>query len=64
VWRPLDGGIEVRAFHPLPDDAWYGLAGEARDLLGLLAGRGPAPYGRYGNWWSSLPAAESHTLGP
>ncbi len=64
VWRPLDGGIEARAFHPLPDDVWDGLAGEARDLLGLLAGRGPAPYGRYGNWWSSLPAAESRTLGP
>ena len=32
VWRPADGGIEVTAFRPLPDDAWHDLAGEARRL--------------------------------
>ena len=56
-------GIETRAFHPLPDDAWDGLAGEARSLLALLAGRGPAPYGgRFGRWWPTLPPGESRLL--
>jgi hypothetical protein len=62
VWRPIDGGIEARAFHALPDDAWEGLATEAKDLLALLADREPAAYGRYGHWWSSLPGAEVRVL--
>ncbi len=46
VWRPVDGGIEARSFHPLPDEVWDALAGEARSLLALLADRPPV-YRRY-----------------
>ncbi|MBX9243532.1 AlkZ family DNA glycosylase [Actinotalea ferrariae] len=52
VWRPVGEGIEVSAFHALPDDAWTALAGEARDLCALLAPREPGLYGRYGHWWA------------
>jgi DNA glycosylase AlkZ-like len=63
VWRPVEEGIEARAFHPLPDDAWDGLAQEARSLLALLAGRGPAPYGgRFARWWPTLPPTETRIL--
>lgn len=62
VWRPSDGRIEVMAFHPLPEDAWQGLADEAQGLLALLAEREPAVYGRYAHWWSRLPAAETRLL--
>lgn len=62
VWRAVDGGIEALAFHRLADDAWDGLAAEARGLLALLSGREPAVYGRYGHWWASLPAAEVRVL--
>jgi hypothetical protein len=62
VWRPVEGGIEVRAFHPLPDEAWEGLAAEARGLLDLLADRSPAVYGRYGHWWATLPDADIRVL--
>src|SRR5262245_60192182 len=59
VWRPVEGGIEAHAFHPLPDHAWDGLAQEARSLMGLLAGPGPAPYrGRFARWWLDLPPGE------
>jgi DNA glycosylase AlkZ-like len=61
VWRPVDGGIEALAFHPLPSDAWAGLATEARGLHALIAGRGPA-YTRYAHWWRDLPAAETRLL--
>ena len=56
VWRPVDGGIEVTAFHELPDGAWDGIVQEAEDLGRWLAGRDAAPYGRYGHWWSRLPS--------
>jgi hypothetical protein len=62
VWRPVDGGIEALAFHPLPDEAWHGLAAEARGLLALLTGRSPTVYGRYGHWWATLPATEVRVL--
>jgi hypothetical protein len=63
VWRPVEGAIEARAFHRLSDDAWDGLAHEARELLAFLAGRGPTPYGgRYGRWWPTLPAGEPRVL--
>lgn len=52
VWRPVEGGVEVSAFHALPDDAWSALADEARDLCALLAPREPRLYGRYGHWWT------------
>jgi hypothetical protein len=63
VWRPVEAGIEAHAFHPLPDDAWDGLAREAQGLLALLAGRGPAPYGgRFARWWLDLPPGEIRIL--
>ncbi|WP_448628445.1 winged helix DNA-binding domain-containing protein [Geodermatophilus sp. URMC 64] len=62
VWRPVDGGIEATAFHPLPEAAWDGLAEEARGLTALLAGRDPAVYRRYARWWTTLPAAEVRVL--
>jgi hypothetical protein len=64
VWRAVDAGIEVTAFHPLTDEAWKGLATEARSLLALLAGREPAVYRRYAHWWSGLPSADIRVLGP
>lgn len=62
VWRPVDGGIEATAFHPLSDETWKGLAAEARALVAFLAARDPAVYGRYGYWWARLPRAEVQVL--
>ena len=62
VWRPVDGGIEATAFHPLADDAWDGLAAEARQLIAFLADREPAVYRRYARWWTDLPTADVHVL--
>ncbi len=58
VWRPLEGGIEATAFHPLSDAAWSGLETEARGLVAFLADREPAVYRRYAHWWSALPERE------
>ncbi len=63
VWRPVGDGIEASAFHRLPAAAWAGLESEAQALLALLRERDPKVYGRYGRWWSSLPAAEVRVLG-
>lgn len=63
VWRPFDGGIEVTAFHPLPDEAWDGLETEARGLTAFLADRDPAVYRRYGRWWRALPGAQVRVIG-
>jgi Winged helix DNA-binding domain len=62
VWRPVAGGIEATAFHPLPDDVWEGLAAEARSLLLLLADRDAQIYSRYNRWWADLPSAETRLL--
>ncbi|MDT0347405.1 winged helix DNA-binding domain-containing protein [Streptomyces litchfieldiae] len=62
VWRPVEGGIEATAFHPLPDETWAGLATEARSLAALLAGREPQVYRRYTHWWAKLPSAEDRVL--
>ena len=62
VWRPVEGGIEATAFHPLPKKAWSGLAAEAAALVGFLADRDPAVYRRYGHWWANLPGAEVRVL--
>jgi hypothetical protein len=58
VWRHVDDGVEVTAFHELPSDAWDGIEREARALRPLLSGRDGEVYGRYGHWWSKLPPAE------
>ncbi|HEX6501173.1 MAG TPA: winged helix DNA-binding domain-containing protein [Micromonosporaceae bacterium] len=63
VWRPVDGGIEATAFHPLPDEAWAGLATEAAALTAFLADRDPAVYRRYGHWWDKgFPSAQVRVL--
>ncbi len=65
VWRPIDGGIEAGAFHPLPRHVWDGLAAEAHSLARLLADRDPGAYRRYDHWWAKgLPAAETRLLPP
>lgn len=62
VWRAVDGGIEATAFHPLPDDAWRGLADEAAALVAFLADREPTVYRRYARWWDTLPSADVRVL--
>jgi hypothetical protein len=62
VWRPAEAGIEATAFHPLPEQAWAGLAAEARALVSFLAGRDPMVYRRYFHWWNELPAAQTRVL--
>lgn len=55
VWRAVPEGIEVTAFHSLPELVWERLAAEARSLTPLLAGREPEVYRRYHHWWAKLP---------
>ncbi|GGY30431.1 winged helix DNA-binding domain-containing protein [Streptomyces omiyaensis] len=63
AWRPVAGGIEAAAFHPLTAGDWDGLASEAASLGGMLADRDPRVYGRYDHWWAKgLPAAETRVL--
>jgi hypothetical protein len=63
VWRPVEAGIEMTAFHHLPDDAWNGLEEEARALLTFLADRDSAVYRRYAHWWDkNLPIAERRVV--
>ncbi|MEU9734570.1 winged helix DNA-binding domain-containing protein [Streptomyces sp. NPDC048002] len=62
VWRPVEGGIEATAFHPLSAADWEGLAAEAESLTALLADREPGVYGRYGHWWKKLTGAEVRVL--
>jgi hypothetical protein len=63
VWRPVDGGIEATAFHPLSEQDWDGLEKEAASLAAFLADRGPRIYTRYAHWWDDLPSAEVRVLG-
>ena len=63
VWRTVEGRIEATAFHPLSDEAWEGLAAEARALQELLAARGSDVYRRYHHWWAKLPDGEVRVLG-
>ncbi|MFH9610325.1 winged helix DNA-binding domain-containing protein [Streptomyces sp. NPDC017448] len=62
VWRPVPGGVEATAFHPLPEEVWEALAAEARSLTAFLSDREPEVYRRYGHWWSRLPAATVRLL--
>ncbi len=62
VWRPVDDGIEVTSLHRVPDDAWDGLAGEARAMVAFLADREPGIYRRYAHWWATLPSREVTVL--
>jgi len=62
VWRPVETGIEASAFHRLPDEAWEGLAVEARSLVALLADREPQVYRRYQHWWANLRSLQVRVL--
>ncbi|MFI9586956.1 winged helix DNA-binding domain-containing protein [Streptomyces sp. NPDC052236] len=62
VWRPVDGGIEATAFHPLSPATWDGLAAEAQSLMTLLSDREAVVYSRYHHWWGKLPEAEVRML--
>jgi hypothetical protein len=46
IWRPVEGGIEATAFHPLSEEAWTGLAVEASALVAFLFDREPVVYRR------------------
>ncbi|MEU5215895.1 winged helix DNA-binding domain-containing protein [Streptomyces sp. NPDC020807] len=60
VWRPVEGGIEVSAFHPLPAAVREELGAEAEAMGSFLAGRDPLVYRRYDHWWAKgLPIVES-----
>lgn len=62
VWRPVDDGIEVTAFHQLDEQTWDAVAAEAGDLHTMLSGRDPTTYGRYVRWWDRLPAGDRRLL--
>ncbi|WP_369144307.1 winged helix DNA-binding domain-containing protein [Streptomyces sp. R44] len=63
VWRPVEGGIEASAFHPLPAGVWEALAAEAESFGRLIAARDPHVYRRYDHWWvKGLPTVESRVL--
>jgi hypothetical protein len=63
VWRGVDGGIEVTAFHRLTGATWAGLAEEAWSLTGFLADRDPHVYSYYNHWWvKRIPGEEVRTL--
>ena len=62
VWRSMETGIEVSAFHPLTDETWTALAAEAADLMAVLADREPLVYRRYAHWWAKLPEADVRLL--
>ena len=63
VWRPIDNGIEIRAFRTLSSESWEAIAHEAKSLGALLATRDPATYRRYARWWMQLPDGETRTIG-
>jgi len=63
VWRHVEGGIEVTAFHALDDAAWEGIEAEARALLELLDGRDEAVYGRFGHWWNRFEGEQVRVVG-
>ncbi|MEW2624946.1 winged helix DNA-binding domain-containing protein [Streptomyces sp. NPDC048106] len=62
VWRPVDGGVEATAFHPLSPATWDGLAAEAQSLRAFLGDREAEVYRRYHHWWAKLPEAEVRML--
>ncbi|MFB7514997.1 winged helix DNA-binding domain-containing protein [Streptomyces sp. NPDC056144] len=60
VWRPVEGGIEVSAFHELPAHVLAELGAEAEAMGRFLAGRDPLVYRRYDHWWAKgLPIVAS-----
>jgi hypothetical protein len=62
LWRTVDEGVQVMAFHDLADETWSALEGEARSLIAMLADREPGVYRRYDHWWKRLPDFETRVL--
>lgn len=63
VWRPVDGRIEVGAFHPLTGPDWAALEVEAAALHAVLADRDLAVYRRFAHWWAKgLPIEQARRL--
>jgi hypothetical protein len=62
LWRTVDEGVQVMAFHDLADETWSALEGEARSLVAMLADREPGVYRRYDHWWKRLPDFETRVL--
>jgi hypothetical protein len=52
VWRVLEGGLEVTAFHKLSDEQWEGVAHEAKALLKFLRARDRRVFFRHHHWWN------------
>lgn len=44
----------MTAFRRLARTQWSALSKEAGDLRGLLAGREPLVFRRYGHWWDGI----------
>jgi hypothetical protein len=63
VWRPLQDGIEARAFQQLSAADWRALEQEAHALRAFLAEREPTVYRRYAHWWDDLPKATVRIIG-
>jgi Winged helix DNA-binding domain len=64
VWRPVDKGVEVRAFRKLDRATWAGVGEEAAGLAALLAARDPGACQRFDHWWDKnvVAGAESRVL--
>jgi hypothetical protein len=63
VWRPVEDGIEVTAFHDIPTTAWRAIEAEAASLIEMLAPREHLIYSRYRNWWQKLPEGVPRVVG-
>ena len=63
IWRPVDGRIEIGAFHPLTEPDWAALEVEAAALHAMLADREPPIYRRFAHWWvKGLPIEQTRRL--
>jgi hypothetical protein len=62
LWRTVDGGVQVMAFHDLPVAVWDELEEEALGLKAMLADREQLVYKRYDHWWKHLPDHETKLL--
>jgi hypothetical protein len=62
LWRTVDEGVQVMAFHDLSDETWSTLTGEAQSLVAMLADREPGVYRRFDHWWNRLPDFETRVL--
>jgi hypothetical protein len=62
VWRPIEDGIEVTAFHQISVADWDAIESEAASLMSMLAEREHLIYRRYRNWWSKLPDGDRRVV--